>query len=123
MKLLLFSDLHADVGAAQRLVEHAQAMEVLVGAGDFGNVRRQVRICLDVLRAVGGNKALTSRHLGLDRKTLYRKLKEYSIAEERAAAESAAATPQPDLLELDIQSEIERDGASASGASFEPERA
>jgi hypothetical protein len=41
---------------------------------------------------VGGNKALTSRHLGLDRKTLYRKLKEYSIAEERAAAESAASS-------------------------------
>ncbi len=35
---------------------------------------------LEVLRAVGGNKALTSRHLGLDRKTLYRKLKEYALA-------------------------------------------
>jgi DNA-binding NtrC family response regulator len=46
---------------------------------------------LEVLRSVGGNKALTSRHLGLDRKTLYRKLKEYSIAEERAAAENAAS--------------------------------
>jgi two-component system response regulator HydG len=57
---------------------------------------------LEVLRAVGGNKALTSRHLGLDRKTLYRKLKEYSIAEERAAAESAPVdTPEPGLLDLD----------------------
>jgi two-component system response regulator HydG len=46
---------------------------------------------LEVLRSVGGNKALTSRHLGLDRKTLYRKLKEYSIAEERAAAENAGS--------------------------------
>ena len=85
---------------------------------------------LDVLRAVGGNKALTSRHLGLDRKTLYRKLKEYSIAEERAAAESVDPTAaQPDLIDLElhseiqseIQSEIERDGASA--ATFEPDRA
>jgi len=35
---------------------------------------------LEVLRSVGGNKALTSRRLGLDRKTLYRKLKEYGEA-------------------------------------------
>lgn len=35
---------------------------------------------LEVLRSVGGNKALTSRRLGLDRKTLYRKLKEYEEA-------------------------------------------
>jgi DNA-binding NtrC family response regulator len=65
---------------------------------------------LEVLRAVGGNKALTSRHLGLDRKTLYRKLKEYSIAEERAAADGAASdSPQPSLLE----------SAGSSGASVE----
>jgi two-component system, NtrC family, response regulator AtoC len=34
---------------------------------------------LEVLHSLGGNKALTARHLGLDRKTLYRKLKEYAI--------------------------------------------
>jgi two-component system response regulator AtoC len=56
---------------------------------------------LEVLRSVGGNKALTSRHLGLDRKTLYRKLKEYSIAEERAAAENAGSNHdiEPDMLD------------------------
>src|SRR6185369_15463817 len=52
MKLLLFSDLHADAGAARRLVERARDADVLVGAGDFGNLRRDVRVCLDVLRTV-----------------------------------------------------------------------
>jgi uncharacterized protein len=52
MKLLLFSDLHADVQAAQRLVQRARAADVLVGAGDFGNVRRQVRVGLEILRAI-----------------------------------------------------------------------
>jgi Icc-related predicted phosphoesterase len=51
-KLLVFSDLHADVGAARRLVERAAGVDVLVGAGDFGTVRRQVRVCVDVLRQV-----------------------------------------------------------------------
>src|SRR4051794_26246911 len=50
MKLLLFSDLHADADAAHRLVQRARGVDVLVGAGDFGNVRREVRVCLDVLR-------------------------------------------------------------------------
>jgi Icc-related predicted phosphoesterase len=53
MKLLLFSDLHSDVGAARHLVERARTADVLVGAGDFGNVRRDVSVCLAVLRAVG----------------------------------------------------------------------
>ena len=52
MKLLLFSDLHADVAAARRLVKRSGAVNVLVGAGDFGNVRRHVQVCIDVLRAI-----------------------------------------------------------------------
>jgi Icc-related predicted phosphoesterase len=52
MKLLLFSDLHADVAAARSLVERASQVDVVIGAGDFGNVRRQVRVCLDVLRVI-----------------------------------------------------------------------
>ena len=52
MKLLLFSDLHADAQAAHRLVQRAGAADVLVGAGDFGNVRRQLRVCLAILRAI-----------------------------------------------------------------------
>jgi Icc-related predicted phosphoesterase len=52
MKLLLFSDLHADADAARRLVQRARSVDVLVGAGDFGNVRRQLHVCIDVLKAV-----------------------------------------------------------------------
>jgi Icc-related predicted phosphoesterase len=52
VKLLLFSDLHASAGAARDLVERARSADVVVGAGDFGNVRRQLRVCLDVLRAI-----------------------------------------------------------------------
>jgi Icc-related predicted phosphoesterase len=52
MKLLLFSDLHCNVAAAQRLVELARNVDVAVGAGDFGQVRRRVGVCIDVLRAL-----------------------------------------------------------------------
>jgi uncharacterized protein len=52
MKLLLFSDLHANADAANRLVALARTVDVVVGAGDFGNIRRQLRVCLDVLRAI-----------------------------------------------------------------------
>ena len=52
MKLLLFSDLHADADAARRLVKLAANVDVLVGAGDFGNIRRDVGVCLAALRAV-----------------------------------------------------------------------
>ena len=53
MKLLLFSDLHADGDAARRLLDRARTADVLVGAGDFGNVHRDVGRCLDVLREAG----------------------------------------------------------------------
>ena len=42
MRLLLFSDLHCDRAAAGHLVERAAAVDVVVGAGDFGNIRRNV---------------------------------------------------------------------------------
>ena len=51
MKLLLFSDLHCDTAAARSLVRRAKGVDVLVGAGDFGNVRKNLSACLDVLRA------------------------------------------------------------------------
>jgi two-component system response regulator HydG len=40
------------------------------------------RYILHVLEAVEGNKTVAARTLGLDRKTLYRKLKQYGIGEE-----------------------------------------
>lgn len=52
MNLLLFSDLHADAAAARRLVTLARTADVLVGAGDFGNIRRHVAVCIDILKAV-----------------------------------------------------------------------
>ena len=50
MRLLLFSDLHCDIRAAQRLVELGKNADVAIGAGDFGQVRRRVSVCIDVLR-------------------------------------------------------------------------
>jgi Icc-related predicted phosphoesterase len=66
MKLLLFSDLHCDIAAAQRLVELGRSVDVAIGAGDFGQVRRRVGVCIDVLRdlpcpavvAPGNNESL-----------------------------------------------------------------
>ena len=52
MKLLLLSDVHNDARAARRLVDRAAAVDVVIGAGDFGNVRRDLRPCIDVLRAI-----------------------------------------------------------------------
>ena len=52
MKLLLFSDLHCDATAARSLVKRAASVDVLVGAGDFGKVRRDVGVCFDVLRDI-----------------------------------------------------------------------
>jgi two-component system response regulator AtoC len=42
------------------------------------------RYILRVLEAVGGNRTLAAQTLGLDRKTLYRKLKVYGVAEDRS---------------------------------------
>ncbi len=52
MKLLLFSDLHTDVAAARRLVETARVADVVIGAGDFARVRRDLRPCLEVLKSI-----------------------------------------------------------------------
>jgi two-component system response regulator HydG len=47
------------------------------------------RYIMRVISATGGNKALAARTLGLDRRTLYRKLERYA-AEESAAAMQAS---------------------------------
>ncbi|MBI1257153.1 MAG: serine/threonine protein phosphatase [Chloroflexi bacterium] len=52
MKLLLFSDLHTNKAAADAIVRQAQAVDVLIGAGDFANVRTNLHACIDILRAV-----------------------------------------------------------------------
>jgi len=52
MKLLLFSDLHADAEGASKLAALSKGVDVVVGAGDFGNVRRDVSVCINVLRHI-----------------------------------------------------------------------
>jgi Icc-related predicted phosphoesterase len=52
MKLLLFSDLHCDAAAAERLVAQAVEADVLVGAGDFAQTRRGIQTTLEILQRV-----------------------------------------------------------------------
>ncbi len=52
MKLLLFSDLHNDLDAARHLVKRADKADVVIGAGDFCSVHRNLAACIDVLRSI-----------------------------------------------------------------------
>lgn len=52
MKLLLASDLHASRDSAQSLVRRAGAVDLLVIAGDFANERRQISVCVDILKTI-----------------------------------------------------------------------
>ena len=52
MKLLLFSDLHANKAAADAIVQRAQSFDLLIGAGDFATVRHNLQYCIDILRTV-----------------------------------------------------------------------
>jgi len=52
MKLLLFSDLHADQAAAREIVRRSHEADIVVGAGDLANGRRNIDICIDVLKAI-----------------------------------------------------------------------
>jgi Icc-related predicted phosphoesterase len=50
MRLLLFSDLHCDSAATHSIVERSIDCDVLIGAGDFGTMRRGLRPVIDILR-------------------------------------------------------------------------
>ncbi len=52
MRLLLFSDLHCDIIAARKLVERSRDVELLVGAGDFGTMRRGVEQTVGALASI-----------------------------------------------------------------------
>jgi uncharacterized protein len=52
MKLLAFSDLHRDTAAASRLVRMSTNADVVVGAGDFANVRTGISSCIEILRQI-----------------------------------------------------------------------
>jgi len=49
MKLLLFSDLHCDLDACVELVEKSNQVDMLIGAGDFGNLRRNIDTTINAL--------------------------------------------------------------------------
>lgn len=50
MRLLLFSDLHRNREAAEKLLELSHHADVMVGAGDFATCRHGVTDCIDVLK-------------------------------------------------------------------------
>jgi len=52
VRLLLFSDLHRDTAAARRLVELSADVDVVIGAGDFANVRQGISTCIEILRGI-----------------------------------------------------------------------
>jgi len=51
-QLLLFSDVHADLDACRALVDRAAEADVVVGAGDFCRMRRNLQRPIDVLSAI-----------------------------------------------------------------------
>lgn len=52
MKLLLFSDVHAHEGRCRALVARSETADMVIGAGDFGNLRRQVDSTIAILKAI-----------------------------------------------------------------------
>ena len=52
MKLLLFSDLHSNFRTAARLVELSKNVDIVVGAGDFCNVRRGLEKIIKALAPI-----------------------------------------------------------------------
>ncbi|MBM4076482.1 MAG: serine/threonine protein phosphatase [Planctomycetes bacterium] len=50
MKLLLFSDLHSSTEHARRIVEQSRDCAIVIGAGDFGNVRQGVKEAVESIR-------------------------------------------------------------------------
>jgi Icc-related predicted phosphoesterase len=52
VRLLAFSDLHTDLGQAQRLVERSAEVDVVVGVGDFASVHSGLTETIAALRAI-----------------------------------------------------------------------
>ena len=48
MKLLVFSDLHRDLAAANSIVKRAEDVDVVIGAGDFAVKRRGIEDVLEL---------------------------------------------------------------------------
>ena len=52
MRLLAFSDLHTDLGQAQRLAESSAQADVVVGVGDFASVHSGLEDTIEALGAI-----------------------------------------------------------------------
>ena len=52
MRLLAFSDLHTDLGQAQRLAESSAQVDVVVGVGDFASVHSGLEETIEALGAI-----------------------------------------------------------------------
>jgi Icc-related predicted phosphoesterase len=52
MKYLLFSDIHCDRTACERLVEKSADADIVIGAGDFGLLRKGVQETIDALSGI-----------------------------------------------------------------------
>jgi Icc-related predicted phosphoesterase len=52
MRLLAFSDLHRDLGQAQKLVEMSSEADVVVGAGDFASIHEGLEEAIEALCAI-----------------------------------------------------------------------
>jgi len=52
VKLLAFSDLHRDLGQAEKLVEMSAEADVVIGAGDFASVHEGLEETIGVLAAI-----------------------------------------------------------------------
>ena len=52
IRLLLFSDVHCDRGACERLVAAAEDVDVVIGAGDFCTMRRNLNTPIGLLRQI-----------------------------------------------------------------------
>ncbi len=52
MKLLAFSDLHRDLGQAERLVERSSQADVVIAAGDFASVHEGLNETIGALSAI-----------------------------------------------------------------------
>lgn len=52
MKLLLFSDLHCDEKLCRLMVEQANTVDIVVGAGDIAHMRRGLEDAIGVLAAI-----------------------------------------------------------------------
>ncbi|MDX1629873.1 MAG: metallophosphoesterase family protein, partial [Fulvivirga sp.] len=52
MKLLLFSDVHCNKSHCKRLVAQANSVDMVVGAGDFGAMRRGIAKTIQYLKPI-----------------------------------------------------------------------